>query len=80
MLQVISEEKSFRITPEEIYNNMQPWEKANETREAVANALRSMFKAVEGWLVTVGGHHVALHNPVTGSRIAMVTGDSQDFN
>lgn len=78
MIRVLVEEKSFKLTPEEIYSNMQPWEKAAETREAVANALRSMFK--EGWLVTVGGHHVALHNPVTGNRIAMVTGDSPDFN
>lgn len=56
---------------------LNPWEKPNPSRKAVANALKEIFKES---LVTIGGHHVAVHNPITGNRMLMIEGNSPDFN
>jgi len=57
-------------------HHMNPWERTSPTRQAVANALREIFPDL---LVTVGGHHVAMHG-LTGDRILMITGTSPDFS
>jgi len=46
------------------------------SRESVANELHRMFPDS---LVTIGGHHVAVHNPFTGDRMLLIEGDYIDF-
>ena len=55
--------------------NLHPWEKASPTRAQVAAASRGAFR---GALVTVGGHHVAVH--FNGVRAFIFTGFTADWN
>lgn len=67
--------KAFKV--ERIIPKLLPWEKPNVTREAVAKALKEIFRES---LITIGGHHVAVHNPITGDRMFMIEGNTPDFN
>ena len=67
--------KAFKV--ERIIPKLLPWEKPNVTRKAVSKALQEIFPDS---LVTIGGHHVAVHNPITGNRMFMIEGNTLDFN
>ena len=60
--------------PNKIAEVMNPWE---NTRSAVARACKELFPES---FIYIGGHHVAVHNPLTGNRMLLITTDSPDFN
>ena len=49
------------------------------TRERVAKHFKSYLLRFDIGLVTIGGHHVALHN-LNGDRVGIIVGCHPDFN
>lgn len=76
---IVAEQTGLRPTfdPLRILDHVGVWEYPEPSREATARALREIFPES---LVTVGGHHVAAHNPITGNRMLMIVGEGEDWS
>lgn len=65
------------------HQSLEDWMQTREgdthgkTREGTARSLRGIFP---NSLVTIGGHHVAVHSSTNGERMFILESDAPDFN